>query len=78
MDQDSILLTFENVLPTRKVPLYSAMLDMHIIVLIFLLERTERQFKKLLNLTGFEIVKVWRSKLGVSGSVILFKTSLKP
>ena len=77
MNQDSILLINENVLPADKVPLYPAMLDLHMMAMFSALDRTEKQFKELLDSAGFEVVKVWAPKVRVPGSGILFEATLK-
>lgn len=77
MNQDSILLINENVLPADKVPLYPAMLDIHMMAMFSSLDRTETHFKELLDSAGFEVVKVWTPKVRVPGSGILFEATLK-
>ena len=78
MNQDSILLINENVLPADNVPLYPAMLDLHMMAIFSSLDRTETQFKELLDSAGFEVIKVWAPKVRLPGSGILFEAALKP
>ena len=77
MNQDSILLINENVLPSDNVPLYLAMLDMHMMAMYSSLNRTEMQFKELLDSVDFQVVKVWAPKVRLPGSGILFEARLK-
>ncbi|RDL40880.1 Uncharacterized protein BP5553_00859 [Venustampulla echinocandica] len=59
MNEDSILLISENVLPDWNVPLASAYADFVMMANFSALERTEEQFKALLENAGFELVKAW-------------------
>lgn len=77
MNNDSILLLNENALPEENVPLFSADLDLTMMALFASLDRTEKQFRDLLESSGFRLVKVWRpTKEGLAGgtaSALLFE-----
>jgi hypothetical protein len=55
----SKILIFEWVLPATGVPLYPALLDVNMMALLNGMERTEVQWKALLNAAGLEVVKFW-------------------
>ena len=59
MNPESILLINENVLPESKVSMYSASADLMMMTNFSSLERTEKQFRMLLDQAGLELVKVW-------------------
>ena len=61
MDSESILLISENTLPEENVPLDSACADLVMMANFSSLERTEEQFRVLLEQAGFELVKAWGS-----------------
>ncbi|KAL8687847.1 MAG: hypothetical protein Q9218_006092 [Villophora microphyllina] len=77
MNEDSILLINENVLPETNVSLYSAMLDITMMAEFSSLDRTESQFKTLLESAGFDVVQVWTPKVKVIGSGTLLEAVLK-
>ena len=77
MNKDSILLINENALPDSNVPLYPAELDMSMMVLFSSLDRTQTQFKELLDSAGFDLVQVWTPKVIIPGSGTLFEAVLK-
>ncbi|MCJ1476920.1 hypothetical protein MMC13_005589 [Lambiella insularis] len=55
----SKLLIFEWVLPAKDVPLHPALLDISMMALLSSMERTEAQWRRLLDLAGFKVVKFW-------------------
>ncbi|KAJ5775867.1 uncharacterized protein N7511_000878 [Penicillium nucicola] len=63
MNKDSVLLIHERVLPdgAAKVHPSDAIMDLNMMILCSSLERTEMQFRALLDSVGLELVKVWRS-----------------
>jgi hypothetical protein len=67
MNAESILLINENVLPESKVSMYSASTDLIMMASFASLERTERQFKTLLEDAGLELVKVWMGEAAAKG-----------
>ena len=77
MSRDSILLINENVLPESNVPLYPAMLDLSMMAIFSSLDRTQTQFKELLDSAGFKLLQVWTPKNMVPGSGTLFEATLK-
>lgn len=62
MGPESILLINETMLPESNVALSSAQADLTMMVTFASLERTQKQFEKLLNETGFDLVGVWMPK----------------
>lgn len=77
MSTDSVLLINENVLPASNVPLYSAQLDLTMMVCFSSLDRTEKHFEELLDSAGFKLVKIWRPEVIIPGSGTLFEAVLK-
>ena len=77
VSKHSILLLNENALPEDNVPLYPAEIDISMLVLFSSLERTQLQFKELLESAGFELVRIWTPKVMVPGSGTLFEAVLK-
>lgn len=77
MAKDSVLLLNENSLPETNVPLYPAQLDFMMMANFSALDRTETQFAKLLDDAGFELKKVWRPKVMLPGSAVLFEAVVK-
>ena len=73
MAKDSILLINENAIPDSNVPLYPAQLDFTMMACFSSLDRTEQQFSNLLDSAGFTLVKVWRPKVVLPGSAVLFE-----
>ncbi|KAJ5436669.1 hypothetical protein N7445_007554 [Penicillium cf. griseofulvum] len=59
MAPDSLLLINETLLPESKIGLSSAQADLTMMVSFASLERTQAQFERLLNDSGFDLVKVW-------------------
>ncbi|KAF2187330.1 S-adenosyl-L-methionine-dependent methyltransferase [Zopfia rhizophila CBS 207.26] len=77
MAKDSILLINESVMPESNVPLFEAQLDFNMMARFSSLERTEKQWRELLEEAGFEWVKLWRSPVPVPGSGCLIEAVLK-
>ncbi len=71
MAKDSILLINEVLLPDSNVSMLSAQIDLEMMNM-GALERTESQFKVLLEKAGFEFVKIWRPEVEdqLTGTVI--------
>lgn len=67
MSADSILLISENVLPETGVTLFSASTDLIMMGNFAALERTEAQFRTLLDSVGLELVKAWALANAVTG-----------
>ena len=55
----SKLLINEWVLPDVGVPLYPALMDINLMALLSGMERTETQWKELLDSVGLKVVKFW-------------------
>ncbi|KAJ5798636.1 uncharacterized protein N7503_007932 [Penicillium pulvis] len=64
MDETSMLLIHERVLPDgpTRVHLSDAIMDLNMMILCSSLERTETQFRALLESVGLKLVRVWRPK----------------
>jgi hypothetical protein len=77
MGKDSVLLLNENTLPESNVPPYSSHLDFEMMQIFSSLERTEKQWIRLLEEADLKVVNVWRPKNQVVGSNALFEASLK-
>ena len=77
MDKDSVLLINESTLPESNVSLWSAQIDFSMMALFSALDRTQKQFRELLESSGFELLKVWTPKVAVSGSGSLFEAVRK-
>lgn len=53
------MLIFEWILPDVGAPLYPSLLDINMLSLFSGMERTETQWRALLDSVGLDIVKVW-------------------
>jgi len=73
MSADSILLLNENFLPEQGVPQYNAEVDFSMLALFSSLERTEKQWRALLEAAGLKVVKVWTPKTQLAASATLFE-----
>jgi hypothetical protein len=73
MAEDSILLLNENVLPAEGVSLYQAELDMSMMTCFSSLDRTEEQFKELVESEGFELGQVYTPQAMVPGAGTLLE-----
>lgn len=65
----SKLLIFEFILPDVGAPLYPSLLDINMMALLSGLERTERQWKTLLDSVGLEIVKFHKDGINTEGLI---------
>ena len=65
----SKLLLFEWILPEKDVPLFPALLDINLMALLSGMERTEAQWRMLLDSAGFEIVKFWKTSPDTEGMI---------
>ncbi|KAI4275362.1 MAG: hypothetical protein L6R38_005883 [Xanthoria sp. 2 TBL-2021] len=70
----SKLLISEFVLPDMDTPLFPATLDIQMMGLHAGMERSERQWRALLNLAGLEVAKIWQ---GVKGGEAVIEARLK-
>jgi O-methyltransferase domain len=77
MSAHSILLINESLLPESKVSLYSASTDMIMMANFSALERTEMQWRALLEKAGFDVVKIWTPDDMGPGSAGLIEAVLK-
>lgn len=73
MDSDSLLLVSEALMPEENVPFYNVAVDLSMMALGAALERTEEQFKELIERCGFELVKVWRPDGFKPGDGVVFE-----
>ncbi|KAL4955512.1 S-adenosyl-L-methionine-dependent methyltransferase [Aspergillus filifer] len=73
MSEDSVLLLNETLVAEEGVSLYDAWMDMTMLALMSSLNRTETQWKTLLEKAGFELVKVWKPEVVLPGSTTLFE-----
>lgn len=62
MAPDSLLLINDQVLPETGVAHFETLVDMHMMVQLSALERTEKEWRSLLEGEGFEIRKIWAGK----------------
>jgi hypothetical protein len=77
MTKDSVLLLNENFLPAQNVPLFNAGIDFSMLSLVSAMERTEVQWRALLEKAGFEVVKIWTPSRRVEASAVLFEAVRK-
>jgi len=68
MAEDSILLINENMLPENGVSLYQAELDLAMMTCFSSLDRTEKQFRALLEDQGFECTGTFRPEVQIPGA----------
>jgi hypothetical protein len=66
MSPESILFIDENVMQEMGVPLLSAQTDINMMLAFSSLERTEVQFRELLDCSGFKVVRVWPQSVGTA------------
>ena len=76
MNEHSVLLINEGVMKEKDVDHCTAQSDLHMMIAFTALERTEKQFKELLEREGFGLVAVWKDGK-VEGETALFETVLK-
>jgi hypothetical protein len=77
MTEDSILLINENVLPEQGVNLYQAELDLAMMTCFSSLDRTEKQFKALLESEGFELKQTYKPAVQIPGAGTLLEFQLR-
>ncbi|CZR56364.1 related to O-methyltransferase [Phialocephala subalpina] len=77
MTKDSVLLLNENFLPEKYVPLFNAEVDLSMMAMFAAEERTEKQWKVLLEEAGLEVVKVWYPSERLDASATLFEAVRK-
>ena len=77
MNPESILLINETVMPESNVPLYSALADFAMMAGVSSMERTQAQYKALLEEAGFAVVGVWTPRDPMPGSATLIEAVLK-
>ena len=65
----SKMLIFEWILPEKDTPLYPALLDINMMALLNGMERTKKQWTKLLEAAGLKVVKFWTIADDVEGLV---------
>ena len=58
----SKLLIFEFILPDVGAPLFPSLLDINMMALLSGMERTEMQWRTLLNSVNLEVLKFWKVK----------------
>ena len=73
MTKDSILLINENVLPDQGASLYQAQLDLSMMVCFSSLDRTEKQFKELLESEGLKLVQTYKPPVNTPGAPTLLE-----
>lgn len=59
----------EFILPDIRAPLYPSLLDINMMALLSRMERTEKQWKTLLNSVGLEILKFHRDDESTEGLI---------
>lgn len=77
MAEDSILLVNENMLPESGVSLYQAELDIAMMTCFSSLDRTEKQFKALLEDQGFEHAGTFKPAVQIPGAGTVMEFRLK-
>jgi len=69
----SKLLINDFVLPDTEVPLHPTLLDITMMSLCSGVERSEKQWRDLIDSVGLQIVKIWRTE----GAEAVIETTLK-
>ncbi|KAH7406374.1 S-adenosyl-L-methionine-dependent methyltransferase [Phaeosphaeria sp. MPI-PUGE-AT-0046c] len=77
MVEDSILLINENMLPESGVSLYQAELDIAMMTYFSSLDRTEKQFKALLEDEGFECTGTYKPAVQIPGAGTVMEFRVK-
>jgi len=77
MTPESILLINETPMPESNVPIYSAGADWIMMAFFSALDRTQAQFKTLLEKAGFDLVGVWSPPDPSAGSPAVFEAVIK-
>lgn len=73
MGPDSLLLISEALMPEEKVPVYNVAADLSMMAAFSALDRTEAQFRQLIESCGFELVKVWKPEGFEAGNAVVFE-----
>ena len=73
----SRLLINEALMPEERVPYYNCVADMNMMAAFSAMDRTEVQFKELIESNGFELVKVWRPQNVKAGAAVVFEAIRK-
>jgi hypothetical protein len=73
MSEDSILLLNENVLPAEGISLYQAQLDMSMMTCFSSLDRTEKQFRELVESEGFVLAQAYKPQVMIPGAGTLLE-----
>jgi hypothetical protein len=68
---DSVVLIDEMVLREREAPARSAQLDLAMMTCLAAMERTEAQWRSLLDAAGFQVCKIWKYTDECDDSVIV-------
>jgi hypothetical protein len=76
MAEDSVVLLHETVLPATRVEHFDAKVDWHLMNL-GALERTEKQWRTLVEGVGLEVRGIWREPEGTKGRRDLIECALK-
>jgi O-methyltransferase domain len=77
MAPESMLLISEALMPETNVPFYNCAADLNMMAAFSAMDRTEAQFRKLIEGCGFEIVKVWKPTEEKAGAAVVFEARKK-
>ncbi len=77
MTAESVLLLNENFLPETGASLYNAEIDFSMMAILSSMERTESQWKALLEMAGLEVIGVWKPEVQLVASGTLFEAVRK-
>lgn len=77
MAPDSLLLIHETVLPEKDVNYFDSVLDIHMMIQTSAQERTEKEWRGLLESVGFEVKKVWRASKESRSKLSLIEASVR-
>ena len=77
MDNNSVLLLNENALPDERVSGFQARADMMMMTLMSGIDRSLKQFRLLLEESGFEVGGVWRPEVMAPGAGTIFEAKKK-
>lgn len=78
MAPDSVLIVNEQVLPEKGVNSFEAHMDIHMMVPLAALERTEKEWRVLLEETGFEVKGVWKGDKATQIKMAVIEAVLAP
>ena len=76
MGSDSLLLIEEKAMPETNVPLMAAVGDMSMMVSFAAAERTEKEYKNLLEQAGLELAMVWKPEECSAMQPVVFEARL--